>query len=146
MGWMYWSGKYAYMQKSEGGIKLKDACVSLGLAIVWLIIANALWVPMSFLSIQVEHSKWIKRRSLQVAHFHFAYSIYCGYENMIEIFDVQRPGQGSKIPTIPNRKSKQGQKGRVVWICIGKLETKMINRDHFVLGFQCGWPVCCRIL
>ncbi|CDH57186.1 telomerase cajal body protein 1-like [Lichtheimia corymbifera JMRC:FSU:9682] len=38
--------------------------------------------------------------------------IYCGYENMIEIFDVQRPGQASaKIPTIPNRKSKQGQKG-----------------------------------
>lgn len=31
---------------------------------------------------------------------------------MIEIFDAQRPGQASaKIPTIPNRKSKQGQKG-----------------------------------
>ncbi|KAG1240106.1 hypothetical protein G6F68_017986 [Rhizopus microsporus] len=28
--------------------------------------------------------------------------IYCGYENMIEIFDVHRPGNESdKIPTIP---------------------------------------------
>ncbi|CAO3643036.1 unnamed protein product [Mucor hiemalis] len=38
--------------------------------------------------------------------------IYCGYENMIEIFDVHRPGPDSqKIPTIPKRKSKKGQKG-----------------------------------
>ncbi|KAI7863821.1 WD40-repeat-containing domain protein [Spinellus fusiger] len=38
--------------------------------------------------------------------------IYCGYENMIEVFDVQRPGQESqKIPTVPKRKSKKGQKG-----------------------------------
>ncbi|KAL1926903.1 hypothetical protein VTP01DRAFT_5233 [Rhizomucor pusillus] len=38
--------------------------------------------------------------------------IYCGYENMIEIFDIQRPGQESiKIPTLPTRKSKNGQKG-----------------------------------
>ncbi|KAI8371379.1 WD40-repeat-containing domain protein [Radiomyces spectabilis] len=38
--------------------------------------------------------------------------IYCGYENMIEVFDVQREGQEStKLPTIPSRRSKQGQKG-----------------------------------
>ncbi|KAG0761078.1 hypothetical protein G6F29_010857 [Rhizopus arrhizus] len=38
--------------------------------------------------------------------------IYCGYENMIEIFDVHRPGNESdKIPTIPTRKSRKGQKG-----------------------------------
>ncbi|KAI9275935.1 WD40-repeat-containing domain protein [Phascolomyces articulosus] len=38
--------------------------------------------------------------------------IYCGYENTIEIFDVQRPGQESqKIPTIPQKRTKEGQKG-----------------------------------
>ncbi|KAI9496871.1 WD40-repeat-containing domain protein [Zychaea mexicana] len=38
--------------------------------------------------------------------------IYCGYENMIEIFDIQRPGQESqKVPTIPQRRTKKGQKG-----------------------------------
>lgn len=32
---------------------------------------------------------------------------------MIEIFDIQRPGQESiKIPTLPSRKSKNGQKGK----------------------------------
>ena len=31
---------------------------------------------------------------------------------MIEIFDVQRPGQASqKIPTIPQKRTKEGQKG-----------------------------------
>ena len=40
------------------------------------------------------------------------FRIYCGYENMIEIFDVQRPGQASqKIPTIPQKRTKEGQKG-----------------------------------
>ncbi|CAO3632134.1 unnamed protein product [Cunninghamella blakesleeana] len=40
--------------------------------------------------------------------------IYCGYENMIEIFDTQIPGNNTsmKIATIPNRKNhRKGQKG-----------------------------------
>ncbi|CAG8580198.1 12420_t:CDS:10 [Ambispora gerdemannii] len=38
--------------------------------------------------------------------------IYCGYNNMIEIFDSGRPGrEGEKHPTTPTRKSKEGQKG-----------------------------------
>ncbi|KAI8089540.1 WD40-repeat-containing domain protein [Halteromyces radiatus] len=39
--------------------------------------------------------------------------IYCGYENMIEIFDLNTPGNNisTKIATTPNRKSKKGQKG-----------------------------------
>ncbi|CEP10569.1 hypothetical protein [Parasitella parasitica] len=36
--------------------------------------------------------------------------IYCGYENMVEIFDVQT-GDSTKHPTIPKRKTKKGQKG-----------------------------------
>ncbi|CAO3670891.1 unnamed protein product [Umbelopsis ramanniana] len=39
-------------------------------------------------------------------------SIYCGYENMIQVFDTNRPGQAiHKITTTPTRKSKNGQKG-----------------------------------
>ncbi|KAF9165574.1 Telomerase Cajal body protein 1 [Actinomortierella ambigua] len=38
--------------------------------------------------------------------------IYCGLNNMIEIFDTTRPGRDStKRPTTPTRKSKKGQKG-----------------------------------
>ncbi|SAL95021.1 hypothetical protein [Absidia glauca] len=41
--------------------------------------------------------------------------IYCGYENMIEIFHVHAPGNNTstKISTTPNRKSRKGQKGIV---------------------------------
>lgn len=40
-------------------------------------------------------------------------SIYCGYENMIQVFDTSRPGSTavSKISTTPTRKSRMGQKG-----------------------------------
>ncbi|KAG9289033.1 hypothetical protein G9A89_015582 [Geosiphon pyriformis] len=38
--------------------------------------------------------------------------IYCGYKNMIEVFETSRPGRESeKYPTTPKRKSKEGQKG-----------------------------------
>ncbi|GES93892.1 telomerase Cajal body protein 1-like [Rhizophagus clarus] len=38
--------------------------------------------------------------------------IYCGYKNMIKIFDLHRPGRdGQDIKTTPSRKSKEGQKG-----------------------------------
>ncbi|KAM3587175.1 hypothetical protein VKS41_002212 [Umbelopsis sp. WA50703] len=40
-------------------------------------------------------------------------SIYCGYENMIQVFDTSRPGSTAvlKISTTPTRKSRMGQKG-----------------------------------
>lgn len=44
----------------------------------------------------------------------FCYScrIYCGSNNMVEIFDTTRPGKDStKRPTCPTRRSKKGQKG-----------------------------------
>lgn len=38
--------------------------------------------------------------------------IYCGSNNMVQIFDTTRPGKDSeKRPTVPTRKSKKGQKG-----------------------------------
>ena len=38
--------------------------------------------------------------------------IYCGYKNMIKIFDLHRPGHdGQDCKTTPSRQSKEGQKG-----------------------------------
>ncbi|KAG0041731.1 Telomerase Cajal body protein 1 [Gryganskiella cystojenkinii] len=49
--------------------------------------------------------------------------IYCGSNNMVEIFDTSRPGKDSqKRPTVPTRKSKKGQKG--VISCLA------FNPDH----------------
>ncbi|POY76756.1 hypothetical protein BMF94_0005 [Rhodotorula taiwanensis] len=39
-------------------------------------------------------------------------SLYCGFENAVEIFDVSRPGEeGFRMHTTPTRSSRQGQKG-----------------------------------
>ncbi|GAA6014510.1 hypothetical protein JCM8202_001564 [Rhodotorula sphaerocarpa] len=39
-------------------------------------------------------------------------SLYCGFENAIEVFDVGRPGEeGFRMHTTPTRSSRQGQKG-----------------------------------
>ncbi|KAI8053738.1 WD40-repeat-containing domain protein [Syncephalis plumigaleata] len=40
--------------------------------------------------------------------------IYAGYENMIEVFHIDRPGnESSKYATTPSRRSRQGQKGLI---------------------------------
>ncbi|GAA5866550.1 hypothetical protein JCM3774_004011 [Rhodotorula dairenensis] len=39
-------------------------------------------------------------------------SLYCGFENAVEIFDVSRPGEaGFRMHTTPTRSSRSGQKG-----------------------------------
>ncbi|KAM6497609.1 hypothetical protein JOM56_005557 [Amanita muscaria] len=37
--------------------------------------------------------------------------LYCGFENAIEVFDVQNPGEGTRLHTTPSRKSNDGLKG-----------------------------------
>ncbi|KAF8834941.1 hypothetical protein BDN67DRAFT_1005979 [Paxillus ammoniavirescens] len=39
--------------------------------------------------------------------------LYCGFEDAIEIFDVQKPGEGDRLQTTPSKKSKDGLKGGV---------------------------------
>ena len=40
-------------------------------------------------------------------------SLYCGFENAVEIFDVARPGEaGFRMQTTPTRSSRSGQKGK----------------------------------
>ncbi|KAG6834479.1 hypothetical protein H0H93_009412, partial [Arthromyces matolae] len=37
--------------------------------------------------------------------------LYCGFEDAVEVFDVSRPGEGTRLPTTPSKKSKDGLKG-----------------------------------
>ncbi|KAG5643660.1 hypothetical protein DXG03_000540 [Asterophora parasitica] len=37
--------------------------------------------------------------------------LYCGFEDAVEVFDVNRPGEGTRLPTTPFKKSKDGLKG-----------------------------------
>ncbi|KAF8907598.1 hypothetical protein CPB84DRAFT_1744519 [Gymnopilus junonius] len=36
--------------------------------------------------------------------------LYCGFEDAIEVFDISRPGEGTRIHTTPSKKSKDGLK------------------------------------
>ena len=37
--------------------------------------------------------------------------LYCGFEDAIEVFDVHRPGEGTRLHTTPSKKSRDGLKG-----------------------------------
>ncbi|KAK7441519.1 hypothetical protein VKT23_016509 [Stygiomarasmius scandens] len=39
--------------------------------------------------------------------------LYCGFEDAIKVFDVAHPGEGTRLATTPNKKSKNGLKGIV---------------------------------
>ena len=42
---------------------------------------------------------------------HALIRLYCGFEDAIEVFNVQRPGEGTRLPTTPTKNSKDGLKG-----------------------------------
>jgi len=37
--------------------------------------------------------------------------LYCGFEDAIEVFDIQSPGEGTRLRTTPSKKSRDGLKG-----------------------------------
>ncbi|KAB5591768.1 hypothetical protein CTheo_4800 [Ceratobasidium theobromae] len=39
--------------------------------------------------------------------------LYCGFENAIEVFDVHYPGEGTRLYTVPTKKSRDGLRGIV---------------------------------
>jgi hypothetical protein len=39
--------------------------------------------------------------------------LFCGFEDAIELFDLSRPGEGTRLHTTPSKKSKDGLKGRL---------------------------------
>ncbi|OCB88842.1 WD40 repeat-like protein [Sanghuangporus baumii] len=62
--------------------------------------------------------KLVDHRERQIAPHCLAFNcmathLYCGYEDAIEVFDFQQPGEGTKLPTTPSKKSRDGMKGIV---------------------------------
>ncbi|KAI5125038.1 hypothetical protein M0805_007462 [Coniferiporia weirii] len=62
--------------------------------------------------------KIVDHRERQVAPHSMSFNstathLYCGYEDAIEVFDFQRPGEGTKLATTPSKKSREGMKGIV---------------------------------
>ncbi|GLB44392.1 putative WD40 repeat-like protein [Lyophyllum shimeji] len=58
----------------------------------------------------------VDHRERQIAPHSMAFNLsadrlYCGFEDAIEVFDVSRPGEGTRLPTTPSKKSKDGLKG-----------------------------------
>lgn len=37
--------------------------------------------------------------------------LYCGFEDAIEVFDINCPGEGIRLATTPSKKSRDGLKG-----------------------------------
>ncbi|KAG1723770.1 uncharacterized protein EDB91DRAFT_1240045 [Suillus paluster] len=54
--------------------------------------------------------------------------LYCGFEDAIEIFDIQHPGEGDRLPTIPCKKSKDGLKGIISSIAFSS------SYDYYAIG------------
>ncbi|KAJ7438115.1 WD40-repeat-containing domain protein [Mycena galericulata] len=58
----------------------------------------------------------VDHRERQIAPHSLAFNLsatrlYCGFEDAIEVFDVARPGEGTRLPTSPSKKSRDGLKG-----------------------------------
>ncbi|KAI0262220.1 quinon protein alcohol dehydrogenase-like superfamily [Gloeopeniophorella convolvens] len=58
----------------------------------------------------------VDHRERHVAPHSLAFNVsaerlYCGFEGAIEVFDLARPGEGTRLLTTPSRKSKDGLKG-----------------------------------
>ncbi|KAJ7087901.1 WD40-repeat-containing domain protein [Mycena belliarum] len=58
----------------------------------------------------------VDHRERQIAPHSLAFNLpatrlYCGFEDAIEVFDVGRPGEGTRLLTTPSKKSKDGLKG-----------------------------------
>ncbi|TDL27099.1 WD40 repeat-like protein [Rickenella mellea] len=69
--------------------------------------------------------KIVDHRERHVAPHSMAFNcvathLYCGFEEAIEVFDIQRPGEGVRLATTPSRKSKDGMKGIVSSIAFSR--------------------------
>ncbi|KAF8994657.1 WD40-repeat-containing domain protein [Cyathus striatus] len=62
--------------------------------------------------------KIVDHRERQIAPHSLSFNLtadklYCGFEDAVEVFDITRPGEGTRLPTTPSKKSKDGLKGIV---------------------------------
>ncbi|KIY48796.1 WD40 repeat-like protein [Fistulina hepatica ATCC 64428] len=62
--------------------------------------------------------KIVDHRERQIAPHSLSFNLsttrlYCGFEDAIEVFDVNKPGEGTRLATTPSKKSKDGLRGIV---------------------------------
>ncbi|KII94406.1 hypothetical protein PLICRDRAFT_133117 [Plicaturopsis crispa FD-325 SS-3] len=57
-----------------------------------------------------------------------ANKLYCGFEDAIEIFDVHRPGEGTRLHTTPTKQSKEGLRGIISALAFSN------NYDFYAAG------------
>lgn len=60
--------------------------------------------------------KIVDHRERQIAPHSMSFNgsadrLYCGFEDAIEVFDLNNPGEGTRLATTPSRKSRDGLKG-----------------------------------
>ena len=73
--------------------------------------------------------KLVLREYLYVSFLIIFYPrLYCGFEDAIELFDLSRPGEGTRLHTTPSKKSKDGLKGRLFRLIF--LDLTLARRDH----------------
>ncbi|KAJ6526821.1 hypothetical protein B0H19DRAFT_1197105 [Mycena capillaripes] len=58
----------------------------------------------------------VDHRERQIAPHSLAFNLsatrlYCGFEDAMEVFDIGRPGEGTRLLTTPSKKSRDGLKG-----------------------------------
>ncbi|KAI0034852.1 WD40-repeat-containing domain protein [Vararia minispora EC-137] len=58
----------------------------------------------------------VDHRERQIAPHSLAFNVvgdklYCGFQDAVEVFDLNAPGQGTRLPTTPSRKNRDGLKG-----------------------------------
>jgi len=56
--------------------------------------------------------------------------LYCGFDSAIEIFDVNRPGEGTRLLTSPNKKSRDGMKGEFPTPELSLFKTPSFRAPH----------------
>ncbi|KIJ59608.1 hypothetical protein HYDPIDRAFT_43937 [Hydnomerulius pinastri MD-312] len=61
-------------------------------------------------------------------HQRYNLGLYCGFEDAIEIFGIQRPGEGDRLHTTPSKKSKDGLKGIISTIAFSP------SPDYYAAG------------
>ncbi|KAG2038334.1 hypothetical protein BDR03DRAFT_955167 [Suillus americanus] len=63
-----------------------------------------------------------------------ANKLYCGFEDAIEKFDIQQPGEGDRLPTAPSKKSKDGLKGKILGFLDRTNHSFLHSYDYYAIG------------
>ncbi|KAM5541025.1 hypothetical protein V8D89_005336 [Ganoderma adspersum] len=81
----------------------------------------------------------VDHRERQVAPHSVAFNVganrlYCGFEDAIEVFDIHRPGEGTRLRTTPSKKSRDGLKGKFSRTSLPRLKTQTYSMQCLSAG------------